>query len=413
MSNIKVQNEDSMRNVVNIGGLPEKTEDVIPISSKFNFKDDVSETSIKTESIHSLPQEEPSPKNIPSKNQTFSHQYEMYADPKKMTKPESEEEYSESETESESSGSEVHSVASENSEMVREPKRPALSRLQLKIKKKDMLLKLHEAEQNGYQLTGKYSMASELEEMEAEYELYEQKMEQSTMIDFMQDGLMFIIKGIEVLNGIYNPMSLKLNGLSDKVYDRKEKLEHVFRRLAIKYSGGTEMPPEMSLLFIIGGAMVMTHMSNTALQGGGIPGLGNILGGSSNIMESISSLMSNIKPPPVASNQPTNTNKEMKPPSLDISNILNSMKDVSPTKPIDERDNLPFKAMNIPNPQPFPQSSRKTDYATVSSSPPIDESDRFSEASSVSSVDETATQSVTISIPSKTPSRRGKRSIQI
>lgn len=407
MVNIKVQNEDSMRNIINIGGLPEKTEDVVPINSRFAFKDDESESSIKTESIHSSPDVH---KNIPPKHKPFNHQYEMYADPKKTTKPESEDEYSESETESESSGgSDAHSVASENSEMVRGPKRPALSRLQLKIKKKDMLLKLHEAEQNGYQLTCKYSMLSELEEMEAEYELYEQKMEQSTMIDFMQDGLMFIIKGIEVLNGIYNPLSLKLNGLSDKVYDRKEKLEHVFRRLAIKYSGGTEMPPEMSILFIIGGAMVMTHMSNTALQGGGIPGLGNILGGS-NIMESISSLMGNIAQP-VASNQPTD--KEMKPPNIDISNILNSMKDITSTKPLDERDNLPFKAMNIPNPQPFPQSSRRTDYANVSSSPPIDESDRFSESSSVSSVDETATQSVTISVPSRNSSRRGKRAIQI
>lgn len=407
MANIKVQNEDSMRNVINIGGLPEKTEDVVPINSRFAFKDDESESSIKTESIHSSSYVH---KNIPPKHKPFNHQYEMYADPKKTTKQESEEEYSDSETESESSGgSDEHSVASENSEMVRGPKRPALSRLQLKIKKKDMLLKLHEAEQNGYQLTCKYSMLSELEEMEAEYELYEQKMEQSTMIDFMQDGLMFIIKGIEVLNGIYNPLSLKLNGLSDKVYDRKEKLEHVFRRLAIKYSGGTEMPPEMSILFIIGGAMVMTHMSNTALQGGGIPGLGNILGGS-NIMESISSLMGNITQP-VASNQPTN--KEMKPPNIDISNILNSMKDITSTKPLDERDNLPFKAMNIPNPQPFPQSSRRTDYANVSSSPPIDESDRFSESSSVSSVDETTTQSVTISVPSRNSSRRGKRSIQI
>ena len=300
---IKIENEESQRNTVNIGGIPRSTQDITPIyeKQKISFKDDNSDTSSKTESIKSI-----------NKN---SFDYGMYADPKRMKKQEEDEEDESEESEDYSESEEESEANFSQSSIKKEPKKPALSRLELKIKKKDMLLKLHEAEQNGYQLTGKYNMNSELEEMEAEFGLYEQKMEQSTMIDFMQDGLMFIIKGIEVLNGIYNPMNLKLNGLSDKVYDRKEKLEHVFRRLAIKYSGGTEMPPELSLLFILGGAMIMTHMSNTALQGGGIPGLGNILGGNGNIMESISKIMGNMGNTPVPQNSPS-PNDQMKPTQL-------------------------------------------------------------------------------------------------
>lgn len=453
MSNIKVENDDTLRQTVNVGGLPSKTKDVMP----FAFKDDVSDASSRTESIKSSssvkknkPKFSIKQSAVESQPQSNNFNYSLYADPKKTHVKEeepSEEEYSDSEEsddseEEEESDDGQRSIATMES-LAREPKKPALTRLQLKIKKKEMLLKLHEAEQNGYVLTGKYNMNSELEEMEAEYELYEKKLEQSTMVDFLQDGLMFIIKGIEVLNGIYNPMSIKLEGLSDQIYDRKEKLDHVFRRLAIKYSGGTEMPPELSLLFIIGGAMVMTHISNSALQGGGIPGLGNILG-NSNIMDSISKIMGNINQPPANANanapvpqnvpsppsQGTSSQGTMKPPSMDISNLLRSMKDISnvpkPSKPVDERDNLPFKAMNVPSPNPFPKPTRNTDFGkktnssssvnsnvfdsvSTKSSSFIDDDDRFSVTSSISSGDET----INISVPSSRRQRKGKSTILI
>lgn len=419
--NIKVENDNTLRTTVNVGGLPEKTRDVMP----FSFKDDNSDTSSRTESIKSSK----SIKKSAPIQQSNEFNYSLYADPKKISKQEeeeedSEEEYTDDESDDDESEEEQRSVATVNS-LVREPKKPALSRLQLKIKKKDMLLKLHEAEQNGYVLTGKYNMNSDLEEMEAEYELYEKKIEQSTMVDFLQDGLMFIIKGIEVMNGIYNPMSIKLEGLSDQIYDRKEKLEHVFRRLAIKYSGGTEMPPELSLLFIIGGAMVMTHISNTALQGGGIPGLGSLMG-NSNIMDSISKIMSSVGNSsagnssvgnvPVPQNSPTVQNT-MKPPSIDINNILNSMKDISKvsssTKPVDVRDTLPFQAMNVPSPNPFPKPTRQTDFGKKSnvfdSKISTNDDDRFSVTSSLSSDEET----LTISVPSSRRSRKGKSTIHV
>jgi len=382
---IEIENENTPQKTINIGGLSEKTNDV----STFNIRTDDSDEEEAKKSYDSegtisvKSQKNPSFKPPPNFN------YSMYADPKKI-KEEEEEEEEEEYSESDSDENSYSSSEASKEEEETEPKKPALSRLQLKIKKKEMLLKLYEAEKNGYALTGKYNMNSDLEEMEAEYELYEKKIEQSTMTDFLQDGLMFLIKGIEVLNGVYNPLNLKLNGLSDQIYDRKEKLEHVFRRLAIKYSGGTEMPPELSLLFIIGGAIVMTHISNSALQGGGIPGLSNILG-NTNIMDSISKIMTNINPPPpVAQNEPSpNT---MKSPNIDISNILNNMKE---TKPLETP--LPFKAMSVPNPGPRPIPTREENF-----------DDRFSVTSSISSEDEST---VNISVGSK--KRKQKRSIQI
>lgn len=402
---IHLETEENSRPVIDIQGIPEKTNDVLP----FSFKNDSSSegtVSIKSSSPKRSPIREKFKNKLPPN-------YSLYADPKKMARQEEEsedEEYSESDDEN----SDEESMVSKESvqSVLREQKRPALSRIQLKIKKKEMLLKLHEAEKNGYALTGKYNMNSELEEMEAEYELYEKKLEQSTMVDFLQDGLMFVIKGIEVMNGIYNPLNVKLGGLSDQIYDRREKLEHVFRRLAVKYSGGTEMPPELSLLFIIGGAMIMTHISNTALQGGGMGGLGSLLG-NTNIMESVSKIMQSVSPQaPVPQNAPTNDSarqQEMKPPNIDIANLLSSMTKTQPTKPVDKRDTLPFKAMNVPEPSPFPKSTRTSDYGSKSSKD-VNDDDRFSLASSVTSSEDEST--VNISVPSRRSSKQ-KRSIQI
>lgn len=401
---IEIENEDTPPKTINIGGISEKTNDVTTFNIREDDNSDYSdEKSLSTIKPNIKPVNYDSDGTLSvDEKKTFrkppaNFNYSMYADPKKIKEEEennSDEEYSESESESDDNYSENSSnVESQYNEKIEtEPKKPALSRLQLKIKKKEMLLKLYEAEKNGYALTGKYNMNSDLEEMEAEYELYEKKIEQSTMTDFLQDGLMFLIKGIEVLNGMYNPLNLKLNGLSDQIYDRKEKLEHVFRRLAVKYSGGTEMPPELSLLFIIGGAIVMTHISNSALQGGGIPGLSNILG-NTNIMDSISKIMSNITPPaPVAQNEPSPTNTTMKPPNIDISNILKNMKE---TKPIENP--LPFKAMSVPTPGPRPQTTKEENF-----------DDRFSVTSSLSSEDES-----TVNISVGNNKRKQKRSIQI
>ncbi len=265
-----------------------------------------------------------------------------------------------------------------------------------------MLLKLHDAEQNGYQLTGKYNMSSELEDMDAEYELYEKRMEQNAMIDFMQDGLMLIIKGIEMFNGMYKPLGINLSGLSDKIYDRKEQLEHILKRLAIKYSGGTEMPPELSLLFIIGGAMLMTHIGNTALSGDGMNGLLNSVmgnGGLADIMKSFT--QQSPQQPKMTNSESNNQTQNIKPPNFDISSLLSKMNDISAVKPVDERDKLPFQTMSVPQPNSFPESTRIRDI----------DSDRFSVSSDISSDSESVTtKSINISIPSK-GKRRSKKNI--
>ena len=435
---IIIETEESQRPIVEINNLPEKTDDVIPTGKTFNFKEDSDdESSISLKSTKS---------NNQKNNNPNSFNYEMYADPRRMAKKElqesEEEEFSESEEDSESEdesdnfsegGISKGGFSQAESEVFRPPERKVnISPAEMKIKKKELLLKLHDAEQSGYQITGKYNMNSPIDDLEAEYSLYERRMEQNAMVDLLQDGLMFIIKGIEMFNGFYKPMGVNLVGLSDKIYDRREQLEHVLKRLAIKYSGGTDMPPELSLLFIIGGAMVMTHISNTALSSGGLEkllgGLGGAIGGGGKqqgsqenpIMNMMSGLMKNMGKPKPA-NQPQNSNipqQDLKPPSLDINSLLSKMNDVKPTKPLDSFNkvggdkNLPFINHSVPSPNPFPKMTRDRDIGKPGTTAEMpDNSDRFSVTSDISS-DGDMSSILNVAVPShkKGRGKKGKGS---
>lgn len=435
--NIIIENEDSERNIVEVKNLPDKTTD-INVSNNFKIRKSDSDSdgtaSIKSDKMKFKPQ-----KTQVSKNFDFG----LYADPRRTKQSVQESQDSESEYESEeNSESESEENSEENSNddksqggfsrdsVVRKStnKYKNLTSSQLKIKKKELLLKLHDAEQNGYQITGKYNMNSDIEDLEAEYDLYEKRMEQTAMVDFLQDGLMFIIKGIEMFNGFYKPMGVNLTGLSDKIYDRREQLEHVIKRLAIKYTGGTEMPPELSLLFIIGGAMIMTHISNTMLKSGGIDKiLNNVINPSSssdnnpmgNIMSMFGNLMKTSQNSQTSNSQTSNSQStsqpELKPPQFDLNSILSKMQDISPTektKPV-EKNSLPFKTMGVPVPPPPPKISNngnndikerfdkyRKNYTSKSS--------RFSVSSDISSDDDTV-QTMNITIPSKSTTDKSKK----
>ena len=218
-------------------------------------------------------------------------------------------------------------------------------------------------------------------------------------------------------------MGVNLTGLSDKIYDRREQLEHVLKRLAIKYSGGTSMPPELSLLFIIGGAMVMTHMSNTALKSGGIESLlGNLMGGGSGGENPLMGMMSNLmKQQPKAANEPSyqdnKSQQTMKPPpKFDMSNLLSKMNDVKPkaSKPVDPRSELPFSNLNLPSPQPFPKMTRDGDFGKPASTAQMpDNSDRFSVSSDISSGSESnvSVETMNINVPSRRKSRKKSKNV--
>lgn len=376
--NFQIETEGSSQPVINLRGIPSKTHDVT-ISNKMSIKDDDSDATESIESEKSSQKFHPPPKKKPKENKVFSPQFDMYANPRKKVEDPSE--YSDDDDDDDDDPS--NDDDDYDDESLSEPsfaKKSGMSKLEEKIKKKEYYIKLQEAQESGYKLTSHYDMDSDLDDMKAEYDLYERQLAEKSLVEMFQAGFMAIIKGIEIMNGIYNPVGIKLKGLSDKVYDSKESLDYAFRRLAIKYSGGTDMPPELSILFILVGAVFTTHMSNSMLDNGPamieklLPGFGNLMNQSTPI------------PQNVPSGEP-----QMRPPASDLSDIMSRL---MPQK------NLPFQAMG--NPPPFPKSTSTKDVK------PVDDSDRFSESSSIYSEE---TQNITL--PSSNKSRRKKKTINI
>lgn len=307
----------------------------------------------------------------------------MFADPSKTAIVESDE--SGSESEYDESSDDDHDANSEkpNFNEPPPPQKPAFAAppaarpafaapsgmsTKARLAKKEMLMRLEDAVRSGYVATERYDMNSPLEDLEAEVALYDQKVSHQALVDMLQDGIMTAIKLLEFANSRWDPIGCKMDGITEALYGRRTQLERAYGRLATKYSGGRELPPELSILFIIGGTILMTHISNTMMKPGGIDLVG--------MMSSFKDLVG--QPPRQAASGPagpadghpaTQVHPRQPPqaqqshqtkikPSVSLDALLSQMHKPAQSKP-DTRSELPYKKLDIPAPRALPQIAKK------------------------------------------------------
>ena len=87
---------------------------------------------------------------------------------------------------------------------------------------------------------------------------------------------MAAITGIEFLNGKFDPLSIKLEGWSESIYENLHEYDEVFEELHEKYKEKVKVAPEIRLLMMVGGSAFMFHLTNTLFKSK-MPGLGDIL----------------------------------------------------------------------------------------------------------------------------------------
>jgi hypothetical protein len=128
--------------------------------------------------------------------------------------------------------------------------------------------------------------------------------ETQAAIKFSRRCLMACVTGLEFLNKKFDPFSVKLEGWSENVMENVDDYDNIFERLHEKYSGKTEIAPEIELLLTLGGSAFMFHLTNTLLKG---PMMGNLVAQNNpNFMSSMMGAMSDgmkemNKPPTGAS----------------------------------------------------------------------------------------------------------------
>ena len=139
------------------------------------------------------------------------------------------------------------------------------------IKKLEYLEKKHRVE-----LSKKYTLESNLNEMKAEYETIVADLEKQNSVQFQTKMLMAFVTGIEYLNKKFDPFDVDLDGWGEGLNENVSEYDEVFAELHEKYKSKAKMAPELKLLFMLGGSAVMTHMTNTVFKSS-MPGMDDIM----------------------------------------------------------------------------------------------------------------------------------------
>jgi hypothetical protein len=259
---------------------------------------------------------------------------------------------------------------------------PKLSKDEMLKEKFKYLRKLEALEKKGVELTKKYNMDSNLQEMMGEYEMIMEEKNRSNSIKFQANCMMTIINGLEYLNNRLDPFDVKLDGWSEQINENISDYDDVFGELYDKYKSKASISPELKLLFQLGGSAAMVHMSNTMFKSA-MPGMDDILRQNPDLMRQFqqaavnsmatsnpgfSGFMSGIMnnepkgrgpPPPLATQGPN----AVPPPASRAGNQARS--DISMARGFTE-DGINIREMNQQStqwehPQPAQKSSRRPD----------------------------------------------------
>lgn len=151
-----------------------------------------------------------------------------------------------------------------------------MSEQELLREKFEMLRKLDSLESKGANLSKKYGMESDLDEMRGEYEFLINEKEKSNSVKFQGKVLTTMITGLEFLNSKFDPFDIKLDGWSEQINENVDDFDEIFAELHEKYKSKAKMAPEIKLLFQLASSGIMIHMTNTMFKSA-LPGMDDIM----------------------------------------------------------------------------------------------------------------------------------------
>ena len=366
---IKVDNDNKRRNIS-----LKNIEPINGIQIVRELSESDSESSLSSESSQSTVKPKKTKKVLRKKEPQIN--FNAFSNPKKVSQ------FVEQNEENDSASEYSESSAYE-SEYSREEKQEKDSWEEKQKLKQDLLIKIQMLEKKGFEFSKKFTMNSNFDEMLFEYNKIKKFIETQATIKFSRRCLMACVTGLEFLNKKFDPFNVKLEGWSENVLESVEDYDNIFERLHEKYSGKAEIAPELELLLTLGGSAFMFHLTNSLFKS---PAM-NIIGQNnpnflSSMMGAMSEGMKEMNKPPnfrqPGQGQPQNNfpkpmetrgiRREMKGPSIDPG-LFNQ--------------NVPPQ---FPQQQQFPQSQQ-----IYYDSNPIEEDDRFSVASSDSSLSSVST----------------------
>jgi hypothetical protein len=145
--------------------------------------------------------------------------------------------------------------------------------------KNHYITQLQRLEKKGYPITKQFTIDMPLQEMKEEYERLIDAKKLEGSIQWQREAVVFAVNTLEMLNGNFPFLGLKLKGWKDSVQDKveSEQFDDIFEELYEKYKGKSYMPPEIRLLFGIASSGVLCHYSNKMLESIQTPSVESVL----------------------------------------------------------------------------------------------------------------------------------------
>lgn len=135
--------------------------------------------------------------------------------------------------------------------------------------KSELLFKLYTViEKSNGRWSCKLTMENSLDEIKNEFSRIKATIDNEAMVKFCKHGLVMGIKGVEMLNGAYDPVGIDLDGWGEAMSYNMATTEYdeVLAELCDKYKGTGSMSPEVKLLLMIVMSGAMFSFSKKAAK---------------------------------------------------------------------------------------------------------------------------------------------------
>ena len=147
----------------------------------------------------------------------------------------------------------------------------------------ELLCNLERLEKRGVKLSKSFNMDSDFDEMKYEYDRIKSSREVDRSVRFQRKMLVAFTTAIEFMNNKFDPFDIQLDGWSESVHENIGDYDDVFEELHEKYKTKASLPPELRLIFMLGGSGFMFHLTNSMFKNV-MPGMGDIMKQNPNLM---------------------------------------------------------------------------------------------------------------------------------
>ena len=156
--------------------------------------------------------------------------------------------------------------------------------------KQELLYKFHRLEQKGIRSSRRFTMESNIEDMNIEYSKLMRQIEVEQSIKFQRRSLMATVSGLEFINKRYDPFDVQLDGWSESIMESAEDYDNVFERLHEKYKSKSEMAPEIELMLSLAGSAFMFHLTKTLFKSA-MPNMADMAKENPELMQNVAQAM--------------------------------------------------------------------------------------------------------------------------